>query len=81
MKWTPDKGEKLVCRKDEREEAREHDKHAVGVYKKDDTKTNSEVGHVPIELSKLLLQFLESDSQNMVEVRVTGKRYREVGLP
>ena len=80
VKWTPDKGENLVCRKDEREEAREHGKHAIGVYKKDDTKTNSEVGHVPNELSKLLLQFLESDSQNMFEVRVNGKRYREVGL-
>ena len=42
--------EKLDCKKDNREEAVGHDKHSIGVYRKDGTL----VGHVPIELSCLI---------------------------
>ena len=38
------------------------------------------VGHVPIELSMLLSRFLKASEKNAVEVKVCGKRRREVGL-
>ena len=59
----------------------DHDEHAVGVYKfeSDDAETML-VGHVPIELSILLSRFLKASEKNAVEVKVCGKRRREVGL-
>ena len=30
--WSPKLGERLVCRKDERKEAKEHDEYAVGTF-------------------------------------------------
>ena len=60
-KWSPEKGERLLCQKDLREEAEEHDAHVIGVYKKERDDWPGEVGHAPIELSKLLSQFLGSD--------------------
>ena len=61
--------------------ALDHDEHAVGVYKfeSDDAETML-VGHVPIELSMLLSRFLKASEKNAVEVKVCGKRRREVGL-
>jgi len=40
------------------------------------------VGHVPIELSRLLKNFLDANSENTCKLfaQVTGKRRREVGL-
>ena len=38
------------------------------------------VGHVPIELSMLFSRFLKASEKNAVEVKVCGKRRREVGL-
>ena len=38
------------------------------------------VGHVPIELSILLWRFLKASEKNAAEVKVGGKRRREVGL-
>ena len=37
-------------------------------------------GHVPIELSGLLKNFLEASNENKLHAQVTGKRKREVGL-
>ena len=37
-------------------------------------------GHVLIELSRLLKNFIETDAENKLCARVTGKRKREVGL-
>ena len=37
-------------------------------------------GHVPVELSMLLSRFLKASEKNAVEVKVCGKRRREVGL-
>ena len=38
------------------------------------------VGHVPIEISKLLYNFLREDKSNSIKLKVVGKRKREVGL-
>ena len=70
--WTPVLNEKLDCKKGKREE----DKHSVGVFKKDGTL----VGHIPIELSRLIDYFLESTEENFVSALVVGPRKREVGL-
>ena len=37
-------------------------------------------GHIPIELSRLLKNFIEENAENKLCARVTGKRKREVGL-
>ena len=74
--WTPVLNEKLDCKKDSREEALSHDKHSVGVFKKNGTL----VGHIPIELSRLIDYFLESTEENFVSALVVGPRKREVGL-
>ena len=74
--WTPKLGEALTIKKDTREEALNYDVHALGVYRSNDILA----GHVPIELSRILDFFIQSDEQNYVEARVSGKRKREVGL-
>ena len=53
-----------------------HDKHSVGVFKKDGTL----VGHIPIKLSGLIDYFMESKEENFVSALVVGPRKREVGL-
>ena len=60
---------------DTREDGRDYEKHALGIYA-DETL----VGHVPIELSSLLHFFLEADEQNRLICQVIGKRKRKVGL-
>ena len=73
---------KFCSVKDSRAEAQEHDSNAVGVYlltaQSDAKKTLA--GHVPIELSHLLKNFLEAEAGNKLCAQVTGKRKREVGL-
>ena len=54
--WSPKLGERLVCRKDEQKEAKEHDEYAVGTCIQESSKL---VGHVPIELSSSCLHFYE----------------------
>ena len=81
--WTPVVDEMLECDMDTRAEAKEHDDNAVGVYrvkKELDEKKRALVGHVPIELSRLMKNFLEANSENKLFAQVTGKRKREVGL-
>ena len=79
--WNPFIGEKLTCRKDNREEAQEIDIHAVGIYKKDVSSEQATlVGHIPIELSRLMSGFLGASEQNCIGVTVDGKRKRELGL-
>ena len=64
--WTPVVHEMLECNKNERAEAKEHEDNAIDVYRVrkqlDDKKTLA--GHVPIELSRLLKNFLEINSEN-----------------
>ncbi|KAJ7349532.1 hypothetical protein OS493_038746 [Desmophyllum pertusum] len=72
----------LECEQDTRAEAKEHDSNAIGVYlvmKQPDAKKTL-AGHVPIELSRLLKNFLEENDENRLFAQVTGKRKREVGL-
>ena len=70
---------------DDRPEALEYDKFAVGIYKMKEKKKDTEeqkelVGHVPVELSSLIYHFLNASSENRMTVEVKGKRKREVGL-
>ena len=78
--WTPVIDQVLQCEKDSRAEAQEHDSNAVSVYlvtmQWDAKKTLA--GHVPIELSLLLKNFLEAEAGNKLCAQVTGKRKREV---
>ena len=61
-KWTLFVGEKLICRKDNHKEATEFDIHAIGGVYKDVSPSREDnlVGHVPIELSRLISGFLGS---------------------
>ena len=78
--WSPVIGEELNCKADPRKEAQTYDKHALGAYKKVEG-ADVLVGHVPIELSSLLLFFLAAgDKKNLLKAEVVGKRKREIGL-
>ena len=68
--------EKLECKKDNREEALSHDKHLVGVFKRDETL----VDHVPIEISRIIDYFMQNNEKNFVSATVVGLRKREIGL-
>ena len=80
--WTSSIGPVLLAQPDERKEALDYDKYAVGIFKRheEDISKLSLVGHVPVELSKLLNQFLKADTGNCIYIEVIGKRKREVGL-
>ena len=71
--WSLKLGERLVCRKEERKEAKEHDEYAVGTFIQESSKL---VGHVPIELSFLVFTFLRAheDNQMVVEAIKGGGR-------
>ena len=51
--WSPYVGEKLMCKMDNRQEAKENDEYAIGAY----DKSKKLCGHVPIELSFLCYTF------------------------
>ena len=74
--WTPDLNEKLDRKKDNREEALSNDEHAVGVFTNDGTL----VGHIPIELSRLIDYFMKTAEENFVSALVIGPWKCEVGL-
>ena len=76
--WLPRIGQRLICKKDDRDEALQYDVNAIGLYRKEGEELL--VGHVPIELSCLLKNFLQANSDNVIEAEVSGKRKREVGL-
>ena len=78
--WSPYIGETLIAHPDNREEAQEYDKYAIGIYKKNNDGSEELVGHAPIELSSLLYHFLQASAENCVNVEIIGKRKREVGL-
>ena len=67
--WTPQKDHILYCKKDYPSEALDIDKHVMGL-----------VGHVPIELSRIISYFLQDSETNKVKVAVNGKRIQEHGL-
>ena len=68
-------GEILETASDDREEAKEYGKYAVGLYKKDIL-----VGHIPIEISSLCFHFINQDPGNKIKALSIGKRQREIGL-
>ena len=78
--WSPYIGETLIAHPDNREEAQEYDKYAIGIYRKNNDGSEELVGHAPIELSSLLYHFLQASAENCVNVEIIGKRKREVGL-
>ena len=73
--WNVAIGEVLDAASDDREEAKEYNEYAVGVYKKDLL-----VGHIPIEFSSLCYHFINQDPGNKIKALITGKRHREIGL-
>ena len=78
--WSPYMGEILIAQPDNRDEAQENDKYAVGIYKKNDDGSKELVGHAPVEFSSLLYHFLQASAENCINVEVIGKRKHEVGL-
>ena len=73
--WDATIGEMLEAASDDREEAKEYDKYAVGLYKRDLL-----VGHIPIEISSLCFHFINQDPGNKIKALITRKRQREIGL-
>ena len=73
--WDAAIGEMLEAASIGREEAKEYDKYAVGLYKKDIL-----VRHIPIEISSLCFYFISQDPGNKIKALTTGKRQREIGL-
>ena len=79
--WTPRQEEWLVCKKDNRQEASEHDSNAAGAHKGcSENSSLALVGHVPITLSRLVAGLLGASKMNSVSVKVCEKRESEVGL-
>ena len=63
---------------DTRTEAKKHDDKAIGVYKPPGPKGTKQTlaGHVPIEQSRLLNNFLRANTESNFFAKVTGKRKR-----
>ena len=66
---------KLECNKDTRAKAKEHDKNAISVYritKQLDVANQKKilVGHVPIELSRLMKNFLKANTENKLVAQI-----------
>lgn len=56
----------------------EHDENAIGVYLwGKEGRESGLVGYLPIEISKLMKQFLDVDENNLLMATVVGKK-REV---
>ena len=68
-------GEIIKAASDDRVEAKEYDKYAVGLYKNDIL-----FGHVLIKISSLCFHFINEDAGNKIKALTTGKRKREIGL-
>ena len=73
--WDAAIGEMLEAASDDREAAKEYDKYAVALYKKDIL-----VGYIPIEISSLSFHFINQDAVNKIKALTTGKRQREIEL-
>ena len=74
-------GQVLLAQSHERKEALDYDKYAVCIFKRheEDISKLSLIGHVRVELSKLLNQFLKADTGSSIYIEVIGKRKWEVG--
>ena len=69
--WRATKGEVLEAAPDIRNEAKDYDKYAVGVYKE-----KLLIGHIPIEISSLCFHFLNQNVGNKIKAVITGKPHR-----
>ena len=78
--WSPYKRVTLIALPNNRDEAQEDDKYAVGIFEKNDDGSKELVGHAPVEFSSLLYHFLQASAENCINVEVIGKRKCEVGL-
>ena len=78
--WTSSIRQILLAQPDVRKEALDYDKYAVGVFKRhvEDFSQLDLVGQEPVDLSRLLSQFLKADVGNSIYVEIIGKRKREV---
>ena len=65
-----------MCRTDNRDEVMEYDKHAIGIYKSENSK--SLVGHLPMEISCLLTNFLNAGSEHKLQAIIIGNRKIEI---
>ena len=74
--WNPVIGENLECKSDKRKKAMLHDANSLGIYNLE----GDLVGHVPVELSNLLTNFLKADITNNLSATVVDKRKKEKGL-
>ena len=73
--WSPVIDQVLECKRDTRAEAQ--DRYSVYLIS---NQKETLAGHIPIELSRLLKNFIEENAENKLCARVIGKRKREVGL-
>ena len=64
----PCKGETLIAQPDNRDEAQENDKYAVGIYKENDDGSKELVGHAAVEFSSLLYHFLQASAENCIKL-------------
>ena len=72
---------KLKCEFDRRNETVECNENTIGVYLwAEEGKKSGLVGHLLMELSKLLKHFFDAEKKNMLIVTVIAKRKREVGF-
>ena len=79
--WIQRQEEWLVCKKDNCQEALEHDPNAIGVYKEcSEDSSLALVGHVLTKFSRLEAGFLGASKMNSVSVQVCGKRKCKAGL-
>ena len=68
--WTPVLNKMLDCKKDNQEEALCYNKHSIGICRKNGTL----VGHIPVELSRLIDYFMKNKEENFVSAVVAGHR-------
>ena len=73
--WDAAIGEILETASDDREEAKEYGKYAVGLYKKDIL-----VGHIPIEISSLCFHFINQDPGNKIKALLLENDNRKLDL-
>jgi len=85
--WTSVVDEMLQCGQDTRTEAKGHEENVISFYKPPGPKGTKQPNskktlacHVPIELSRILNNFLRANTENNLFVKVTAKRKREIGL-
>ena len=69
----------MNCHHDGRNEAKEHDDFAIGIYKNIEN-AETLVGHLPMELSFLLCKYLEAKKDCGLICSSTGQSLLEDGL-